>query len=972
MSIFTRDVMKCLFILSLLTSIHQRFLIAALDGSLLSNELKRIKNDIGVNYIQEKFDNFPYETKTDTGSELLQNIQTRLNSSLTDLNEVLNNIKDNIQQADKPDNVHTDLPECCSLPDDRLSYAPEFQTEVDLNTACYTKSRITNSNLKYPTYVISEIMKTNYQNNTNVLWQHYSTTEGISVIYPANKFKQCINFDPRFTSSYAAAAYPEDKDVVIVLDTSSSMVQPSGVYAKPKIVIAKEAVSNVIQTLKEDDRVGIVIFDRSATTPKGEDFHPCYDYKLAFATKANVAKMEVYVSPISESQYADSNFTDALRAAFRYFDSSDDTMDISHREQVILFLSDGKSTGNADPREVIRDENQKYDNRIRIFTYLIGDEKEAMIQLKGMASQVWLNTTHGSIKMGKFQFFDLENQTLLSTVMAQFYLDLPYDDKKDTSIFSVPYVDLFSGVGLITSLCLPVKLNSSLHGVICTDVKISKLLAEVEYFTENEYSYAFIIDKTGRVLMHPLLPNAQFVTLDDDPVLVDISVLEREEDADNMVESMKMGHSGNKTYKKFFIKPRGRLVNDGSSNVNLRAEFFWGPVPKSNFSLCLVLVDDSYSELNESNFPINSSGLKHVFLYHNRNLVKDNHTDCKFYSRRVTFEQSNVKFTQAAFKNPFQYLDRDETADDVKQYALYLTRSSSINPGFREHGIAVEMINRNVLNGNICQDFSKNKNLRSYRVTLPLHIERGFESEVFEMRPIAESNLFIIRVKQKPSLNGCSCVPTSPDDLLCNDHCDCLCHRPIRFDVCTNKYDTKDASPPCSARLPDTSANNEPDILDGLSACFDPACHRKQNKTDCLSEGECSWCEFTDTKEKIETPCCRLKEECTFGKTKFTSRHTCAKPPPTSATRTTDIDKAAIIGATVGCVLMFILIISAVLYCYRHHHPVPDDPYIDAVADMNEISNYIQSERGMNGANDQFPYKCKPEINNLYSESNSF
>lgn len=41
--------------------------------------------------------------------------------------------------------------------------------------------------------------------------------------------------------------------------------------------------------------------------------------------------MEAYVSPISGSQYADSNFTDALRAAFRYFDSSDDIMDISHR-----------------------------------------------------------------------------------------------------------------------------------------------------------------------------------------------------------------------------------------------------------------------------------------------------------------------------------------------------------------------------------------------------------------------------------------------------------------------------------------------------------------------------------------------------------------------------------------------------------------------------------------------------------------
>ncbi|CAG2233074.1 unnamed protein product [Mytilus edulis] len=164
----------------------------------------------------------------------------------------------------------------------------------------------------------------------------------------------------------------------------------------------------------------------------------------------------------------------------------------------------------------------------------------------------------------------------------------------------------------------------------------------------------------------------------------------------------------------------------------------------------------------------------------------------------------------------------------------------------------------------------------------------------------------------------------------------------LHYDQC---FLPREESPPCSARLPDTSANNKPDVLDGLSACFDPDCHRKENKSECLSEGECSWCEFTDKKEQIETPCCRLKEECTFGKTKFTSRLTCAKPPPTLTSGTTDINIAVIVGSTVGCVCVIILIISAVLYFYRHHYPVPDDPYIDAVADMNEISNNIQSER---------------------------
>ena len=39
--------------------------------------------------------------------------------------------------------------------------------------------------------------------------------------------------------------------------------------------------------------------------------------------------------------------------------------------------------------------------------------------------------------------------------------------------------------------------------------------------------------------MHPLLPNAAFVRKDEDPVLVDISVLERSPEAASVIESMK-------------------------------------------------------------------------------------------------------------------------------------------------------------------------------------------------------------------------------------------------------------------------------------------------------------------------------------------------------------------------------------------------------------------------------------------------
>lgn len=44
---------------------------------------------------------------------------------------------------------------------------------------------------------------------------------------------------------------------------------------------------------------------------------------------------------------------------------------------------------------------------------------------------------------------------------------------------------------------------------------------------------------------------------------------------------------------------------------------------------------------------------------------------------------------------------------------------------------------------------------------------------------------------------------------------------------------------------------------------------------DCYSEAECTWCEYTDLGQQIATPCCRLKEDCYFGKTKPDKRDTC-------------------------------------------------------------------------------------------------
>ena len=91
----------------------------------------------------------------------------------------------------------------------------------------------------------------------------------------------------------------------------------------------------------------------------------------------------------------------------------------------------------------------------------------------------------------------------------------------------------------MTSMCLPVSVIVGFNGVVCTDVKLSELLKDVEFFEEGNSSYAFMIDKSGRALVHPLLPDATYARLHDDPVQVDITTLERSPNSEEIIEKMK-------------------------------------------------------------------------------------------------------------------------------------------------------------------------------------------------------------------------------------------------------------------------------------------------------------------------------------------------------------------------------------------------------------------------------------------------
>ncbi|KAJ8315327.1 hypothetical protein KUTeg_007477 [Tegillarca granosa] len=351
-------------------------------------------------------------------------------------------------------------------------------TGINTNEACVTISSDSPPGSTFPNTRIQEVMKENYRQNPNLKWQYFGKEDGVYVNYPSVKLSDCSNYDPRYRPFYVSTATPVEKDVVVVIDRSGSM----GDYhdSRSLLQIAKEAAISVLDTLNPNDRFGVVAFDTNAYIPGANtNQRSCHETKLAHATPLNIKYMKNQI-----------------------------------REKVILFLTDGEKTAGGDPLVTIKDSNKKLNNEVTILTYGLG-------------------TVMHVEEIGRFEH--IKNASYLRSAMASYYNRFSSSETVTNPIFSVPYQDLF-GIGLITSICLPLYSSQGLFGVACSDATLSDIVADISYFRQGEYSYAFIIDGFGRTLMHPMLPLPY--SIKDDPIYVDIKNLERSPMAAGVISSM--------------------------------------------------------------------------------------------------------------------------------------------------------------------------------------------------------------------------------------------------------------------------------------------------------------------------------------------------------------------------------------------------------------------------------------------------
>ncbi|OPL21610.1 hypothetical protein AM593_05841, partial [Mytilus galloprovincialis] len=99
---------------------------------------------------------------------------------LSELKKSLDIVAEKVLDKEHLFSKTSSLPPCCqSSPS--YQYDPKFRKEVNFDTACVIKSSLADNEALFPPAEIGVTMKNKYENNKNILWQHYSTIEGTSI-----------------------------------------------------------------------------------------------------------------------------------------------------------------------------------------------------------------------------------------------------------------------------------------------------------------------------------------------------------------------------------------------------------------------------------------------------------------------------------------------------------------------------------------------------------------------------------------------------------------------------------------------------------------------------------------------------------------------------------------------------------------------------------------------------------------------
>uniref|UniRef100_A0A8C0LCE3 Calcium voltage-gated channel auxiliary subunit alpha2delta 1 n=1 Tax=Canis lupus dingo TaxID=286419 RepID=A0A8C0LCE3_CANLU len=548
---------------------------------------------------------------------------------------------------------------------------------VHIPTDIYEGSTIVLNELNW-TSALDEVFKKNREEDPSLLWQVFGSATGLARYYPASPWvdnsrtpNKIDLYDVRRRPWYIQGA-ASPKDMLILVDVSGSV---SGLTLK----LIRTSVSEMLETLSDDDFVNVASFNSNAQDVS------CFQH-LVQANVRNKKVLKDAVNNITAKGITDykKGFSFAFEQLLNY------NVSRANCNKIIMLFTDG---GEERAQEIFAKYNK--DKKVRVFTFSVGQHNYDRGPIQWMACEnkgyYYEIPSIGAIRINTQEYLDVLGRPMV----------LAGDKAKQVQWTNV-YLDALE-LGLVITGTLPVfnitGQNQLILGVMGVDVSLEDIKRLTPRFTLCPNGYYFAIDPNGYVLLHPNLqpkpigvgiptinlrkrrPNVQNPK-SQEPVTLDFLDAELENDIKVEIRNKMIdGESGEKTF---------RTLVKSQDEVRIRSGLFLYKI--------LALVLPTYS------------------FYYIKAKIEETITQARYSE---TLKPDNFDESGYTFIAPRDYCNDLKISDNNTEFLLnfneFIDRKTPNNPSCN-----TDLINRVLLDAGFTNElvqnyWSKQKNIKGVK-----------------------------------------------------------------------------------------------------------------------------------------------------------------------------------------------------------------------------------------------------------------
>nr|XP_055029584.1 voltage-dependent calcium channel subunit alpha-2/delta-1 isoform X3 [Misgurnus anguillicaudatus] len=529
------------------------------------------------------------------------------------------NAKDNLDANETEGRRNRIRPEFKEDPSFKNRLTSYNHTAVHIPTDIYDGSTIVLNELNW-TEALEDVFKKNREEDPTLLWQVFGSATGLARYYPASPWMDARKtpskidlYDVRRRPWYVQGA-ASPKDMLILVDASGSV---SGLTLK----LIRTSVSEMLETLSDDDYVNVVHFNTKVNNTA------CFDHLV----QANVRNKKILKDAVQNiTAKGITNYTKGFEFAFNQL--SNPNISRANCNKIIMLFTDG---GEERAEEIFSRYN--LDQMVRVFTFSVGQHNYDTGPIKWMAcankGYFYEIPSIGAIRINTQEYLDVLGRPM---VLA---------DAKQVQWTNV-YLDALE-LGLVVTGTLPVFNKTK-----------SKEGGSQSQIGPNGYYFA--IDPNGYVLLHPNLQpkNPKF----QEPVTLDFLDAELENDIKVQIRTKMIDRDpGEKTIKTLVKSQDERYIDQGIRT------YTWAPVNGTDYSLALVLPEYSlhYIQANLGNT------IKQAMFSETMQQEKFEEYGYTFIAPREYCKDLKVSTNNTQFLMDFnEYIDRKTPSDPACNVTL--------------------------------------------------------------------------------------------------------------------------------------------------------------------------------------------------------------------------------------------------------------------------------------------------------------